>query len=174
MSAASPASPGKASHCGGKKSLFTTEERSEAAQPSALHSPSLAAVPLQVRRVPDLSRGTSGHPGPNWGFRKGRLKRCREHRWAWEHVRPARGAWEAMAMRSSGRRTSGKSQGIMSSRPSKAACWPCDRHSHFPSLGTGICMRSYSPSSAVRNMGPWCKQAGRAICVTRVFPAFFQ
>lgn len=59
-----------------------------------------------------------------------------------------------------------ESQGIMSPHPRQAACWPCDRGSHFPSLGTGFCMSSCPPSSAVTNVGPQRRQAGRAISAT--------
>ena len=54
---------------------------------------------------------------------------------------------------SSWRSTSGESQGIMSPHPGQAACWPCDRDSHFPSPGTGFCMSSCPPNSAVCHRG---------------------
>lgn len=75
-------------------------------------------------------------------------------------------------MRSRARSTRGKSQDIMSSHPGRAACWPCDRDSHFPSLGTGFCMRSCLPALQSANTGPLWTQAGRASNATSLFPTF--
>ena len=126
---------------------------------------------------PDPWRGAHDHPSPEWDYRTsisqgrgstdalGNIHRWQEvprrpratrlrgrsaggniHRWQEAPRRPR-------ATRLHGRSAGGKSQGIMSSHPGQAACWPCDGDSHFPSWDTGFCMRSYPPSSAVCKPG---------------------
>lgn len=153
--AASSALPRKASLCGGKKSPFITEKQSEVAQASRGPQPSTHPPWLQLlcRREGHLSETILALTGDS-EKRGGGKQGWREYRQPWEHVCTAGGAQGAMAIKSSGRSTSWKSQDIMSSHPGRAACWPCDRDSHFPSLGTSFCMRWCCPSSAVWNMGP--------------------
>ena len=129
---------------------------------------------------PDPWRGAHDHPSPEWD--KGtRVSQGRGsmgalgniHRWQEVPRRPR-------ATRPRGRSAGGKLQGIMSSHPGQAACWPCVGDSHFPSRATGFCMRSYPPSSAVSKPGASVlrRQAGQAMLpgsfsnATGLFPTF--
>ena len=83
------------------------------------------------------------------GMKRPRLPGQGQHGCPWQHSPMAGGAQEAQGHKAPWKERWREVTGGTSPHPGRAACWPRDRDSHFPSRGTGFCMRSYPPSSAV-------------------------